>query len=170
MDVHGRLGSDKAKDLYYIGQNEAIFNCNRYLKWVLEGLIHSIIVFTIPFYILEQGIIREDGVNGDLWNFSVASFTAIFLIVTLKMMVFIRVYNWIHWVAIGVTSVGFYFGYVIISNYFSFSKTHLSIEVILSTPLFYLTVLFTAGAAIFFDFFLTQAYNLWWQGPSEYLR
>ena len=35
VDVHGRLGSDKAKDLYYIGQNEAIFNCNRYLKWVL---------------------------------------------------------------------------------------------------------------------------------------
>ena len=137
---------------------------------MLEGLIHSIFVFTVPFYLFEKSVIREDGLNGDLWNYSVATFTAIVLIVTLKMMVYTRVYNWLHWVAILVTSVGFYLSYVIISNYFSFSKTHLSIIVILSSPLFYFAVLLTTGFLILLDFCISQSNNLICQGPVEYLR
>ena len=110
-------------------------------------------MFAFPYYIFEQTIIREDGLNGDLWNYSVASFTSIILIVSLKLMNYTRLYNWLHWVSISLTSVGLYLGYMVVSNYFSFSKTHLSIIVILSSGYFYFTVAFTTGFPILCDFF-----------------
>ena len=107
--------------------------------------------------------------NGDLWNYSVASFTSIILIVTLKLMNYTRLYNWQHWVSITLTSVGLYLGYMVVSNYFSFSKTHLSIIVILSTGYFYFTVLFTTGFPILCDFFANQVSSLLLKNPTDYL-
>lgn len=68
--------------LYYVGQKSMIFNWRNYFLWVLIGCVHSVIVYFIPFYAFEYSILNINGFNGDMWVFSITSFTAVIFVNT----------------------------------------------------------------------------------------
>ena len=84
-----------------------------------SGLIHSLIVFFVPIYHFKEILLSENAENSDLWSFSVTSFTAVILIVTLRLMLFERFFSWINADCIALLSVGLYFAYIWYANYFT---------------------------------------------------
>ena len=70
---------------YSIGKDNKLFTFARFSLWVANGFYHSLIVFFIPLYAAEEGILTESGLNHDLWGFSISSFSAIIIIVNLKL-------------------------------------------------------------------------------------
>jgi magnesium-transporting ATPase (P-type) len=66
--------------LYYVGQKSTIFNWTNYFIWVIYGVAHAVIVFTIPYFIFKDSIWQESGTTADIWIFSVTSFTSLFCV------------------------------------------------------------------------------------------
>ena len=119
--------------LYYVGQRSLIFSATNYLKWIVEAALHSVVVFIVAYWSHRDAILHEDGRNNDLWSFSVTVFTAVILIVTLKLVLYTRMLNWVSALSFTLLSLAPYFGYVWVTNYLEFSNTHLSIEVTFSS-------------------------------------
>merc|ERR1711935_332878 len=77
--------------LYYIGAKNTIFNWNNYAFHNLLGLIHSVVIFYIPIYALqESGILLENGHNVDMSAMNLTSFTAMFGVVTSRLVLWTR--------------------------------------------------------------------------------
>ena len=69
--------------LYYVGQKSTVFNWSNYFLWVSEGILHSLIVFLIPYFVFNNSIlVGESGHDTDLWTFSITSFSAIIIVST----------------------------------------------------------------------------------------
>ena len=67
--------------LYYVGQKSTVFNWSNYFLWVSEGILHSLIVFLIPYFVFNKSIlVGESGHDTDLWTFSITSFSAIIIV------------------------------------------------------------------------------------------
>ena len=52
------------------------------LRWTLEGIWHSLVLFLFPLYALTTS--RSDGTTDALYVFGVGSFTAVVIVVNLK--------------------------------------------------------------------------------------
>jgi magnesium-transporting ATPase (P-type) len=69
--------------LYYVGQKSTVFNLSNYLLWVSVAILHSLIVFLIPYFVFNKAIlVGGSGHDTDLWTFSITSFTAIIIVRT----------------------------------------------------------------------------------------
>ena len=53
--------------IYFIGQENCIFNYTNYFLWVVEGIVEAIMISLFCIYILGQTSINESGYNSDLW-------------------------------------------------------------------------------------------------------
>ena len=51
---------------YSIGNENQLFTFPRFILWIFNGFFHSFIVFFIPFYAAEEGILTENGHVYDL--------------------------------------------------------------------------------------------------------
>ena len=129
-DLDGAEYKKYLSKLYYVGQRSAIFNMKGFAYWMFMGVMNSVIVFFVPYGIFQENVLNDNGDNNDMWSFSVASFTAVIFIVTLKLMASERYYTWINLFSIFVLSLGIYFCYVWASNFTGFSSTYLSMQVI----------------------------------------
>lgn len=47
--------------LYYVGQKSMIFNWKNFSIWYITGLIHSVIIFVVPFFVFETAILLKSG-------------------------------------------------------------------------------------------------------------
>lgn len=104
------------------------------------GICHALIVFLLPLGIFHENVLNANADNNDMWSFSVASFTSVIIIVTLKLMVSESYFTWVNFVCIFCLSLGIYFLYIWASNYTGFSSTYYSMVMIFSTCQYYLTV------------------------------
>ena len=136
----------------------------------MEAILHSLIIFIVPYFAYNGTILSEESYNGDLWSISLSSFTSMMLIVTLKLMVFERFYCWINIVSISICSLGIYFLYVFASNWTGFSNTHASMQVIFVTSNMYLSVLLCVGLAYFLDIFKRAFVFSFKPTPTDYLK
>lgn len=71
--------------LYYVGQKSTIFNIPNYLLWIMVGVCHALVIFLLPYYIYLGTVIEEKGETGDMWAFSISSFTAIIIVTRFKL-------------------------------------------------------------------------------------
>ena len=79
--IDGKQYKEFYPKLYFVGQKSTIFNFKNYLKLVAAGFFHSICVFFIPYFaFMQTGIMHKDGKNGDLWTFSVCSFSSLMIV------------------------------------------------------------------------------------------
>ena len=53
--------------IYFIGQENCIFNYQNFFMWLLEGAIEAIIITLFSFYILAEASLDKDGLNSDYW-------------------------------------------------------------------------------------------------------
>lgn len=53
--------------LYYIGQDNCIFNYRNFFFWVLEGIAEAILIFFFAIYILSTQSVNGSGRSSDMW-------------------------------------------------------------------------------------------------------
>jgi Phospholipid-translocating P-type ATPase C-terminal len=105
-----------------------------------------------------------------MWSFSVSSFTAVIFIVTLRLMLTSRYFTWLNLFCIFFMSLGIYFAYVWGSNYTSFSGTYQSIQMIFSSPHYYLSVFVCVSFCYLIDL-LIEAWRFEIKtSPTNFLR
>lgn len=105
-----------------------------------------------------------------MWVFSIASFTAVIFIVSLKLMVTSRYFTWFNMISIFFLSLGIYFTYVWASNYTGFSNTYASVPEIFGSPLYYLTVVLCVSFCYIVDIFIESWKFEFRTNPTDFLR
>lgn len=156
--------------LYYVGQRSLIFTIPNYVIWTGSGILQSLMVFLVSHFAFDRAIISGDGYNEDLWLVSITRFTAIIVIVNMRLMVTSRWFNGFNLACIFLLSMLLYYAYTWVADSLSYSKTYKTSQTLHESPLFYLVVLLCAGAAFAVDLlFETVKVNLLGR-PSAFLR
>eukprot|EP01022_Parablepharisma_sp_SALTPOND_P033355 TRINITY_DN88560_c0_g1_i1.p1 TRINITY_DN88560_c0_g1~~TRINITY_DN88560_c0_g1_i1.p1 ORF type:complete len:1431 (-),score=165.41 TRINITY_DN88560_c0_g1_i1:96-4388(-) len=140
--------------LYYQGQGNTIFNTKNILLFFFYGVLHSCIAFFLPLLFLQNNIINSEGYTGDMWVSSLVSFTAIIIIVNLKLYTIERFFNWVNIFSYLALSLGLYIAVQWISNYFNEFLVYNTIETLYESPLYYLTVLLCCALTFALDHFI----------------
>jgi hypothetical protein len=60
--------------IYYIGQENCIFNYRNFFLWVAEGALEACLIFFFALYIFD-GSINQSGANTDLWVVSLVMYS-----------------------------------------------------------------------------------------------
>jgi magnesium-transporting ATPase (P-type) len=53
--------------VYFIGQENCIFNYKNFFMWLLEGAIEAVLITLFAFYILGEASLSQDGYNSSYW-------------------------------------------------------------------------------------------------------
>jgi magnesium-transporting ATPase (P-type) len=53
--------------IYFIGQENCIFNYANFFMWTLEGMLEAVLISLFTIYILGTSSISQSGYNSDLW-------------------------------------------------------------------------------------------------------
>ena len=146
--------------LYYVGQAKTIFTPQRFLGWVLWAIFQSLILFGLNFLVFQSAIIDSDGLNGDLWSFSISYFTTIILLVDLKLALNTTYWIFLNWIALIPLSFCIYFGYFFVSNYLSSTWAYLTPLILVRTMHFYGSVLLGLFTFFLIDYLIFSIPNL----------
>ena len=145
----------KIPSVYSVGRENQLFTLKRFLIWIFTGTAHSCIVFFIPFYAAEEGIISGNGHNYDQWSFSIASFTAIIIIVNLKLALNTKLWNRFHYVCMFALSIGLYFVFILIYDAVTYTPSYHTVYTLLGTHYYYFCVIATVLLVCVVDLPLT---------------
>ncbi|CAG9323285.1 unnamed protein product [Blepharisma stoltei] len=136
---------------YNVGRLNQIFTARNFWGWLLNGILHSVIVFFIPLYAAEEGIMNKKGYNYDHWGFSIMSFTSIILIVNLKLGLNTKYWNWVHYLAIGITSILAYLLFIVIYDPFTSTPSNMTLYQMFATQYFYIGIITTTLFVVVLD-------------------
>ena len=153
-----------------MGQRSLSFSSITYLQWIIEGALHSLLAFIVSYWAYRDAILHDNGLNNDLWSFSVTVFTAIIIIVTMKLVLYSRMFNWFNVTCFIVFSLGPYFLYVWVTNFTEFSNTHLSIVVTFNSPQFYFVCVLCVCSAFVVDLARRAVEFNIFPGPADFLQ
>ena len=79
--------------LYRAGPKNYYFNLKTFWIYIIYGLIHSILCFTIPAYGLKN-IINNKGDTMNNWKISTVSFSMVIHVVSIKLLLISNFWNW----------------------------------------------------------------------------
>jgi len=103
--------------LYEIGQRGEQFGLGLLWAWFGYGIFHAFIIYFGMLMFFEWGVINQDGTTYDLWSIAIIGFSAVVLVVNLKVAVETYYWTWLNYLGIAVT-LGFWFLYSIIYTSF----------------------------------------------------
>jgi len=136
-------------ELYETGQKSHEFSKPIFWGWILMGITHSIIIFFLTFYIL-QDVMDSDGTNAGLFMVGHTAFTSIILVVNVVLCLEFCSVNVFHWLAVGISVLAWYaflgiYQYVDLEEY---NEIYLIGGRLLSLPAFWLVSILVAIIAI----------------------
>ena len=145
---------------YYYGRENFGFNIQIFFNNMIQGLFYSIIIFFFCESVMSsKHIIGNNGDISDLWVNSNTQFTAIFFVVTIRIIIQSNYLCWINWFFILFISFGLYFFYFWLSSLFFYSETMNVAKIIFKYPIFYLFLILIVGAEFVFDLFI-RSFNI----------
>lgn len=138
-----------------------MLNKVNFAKWELLGLWHSLLIFYIPLYAITEG---------DMWTQSLASFTSMMFVVSLKLLLSSRNMTYMNFIALFPGSICVYLIYFWVSNFLPEAVMSDVVMAANRKPQFYLTVLCTVSSCFFMDLFIDSFLFMYKPTPSEFLR
>lgn len=132
---------------YEIGQKRHLFTLRTYLSHIGKGVLHSIIIFYIPWMVFaESQVLNAGGQSADFWSASITSFTCIILVVNLKLALVVREWNLYVLGAILLCSVSVYFCFIFIYNALAeTSSIRHTLVPLLRSPAYWLCIVLCLG-------------------------
>ena len=138
---------------YELGQKGKIFTVKNYIRSIMKGVLHSIIIFFIPMAVFsESHALGKNGQSVDFWAVSITSFTCIILTVNLKLALIVREWNWYVIVGILGCSVSVFFAFVFIyDSLASTSSIRYTLVTLMATSGFWLCIILCLGLILLLE-------------------
>ncbi|KAL4486127.1 hypothetical protein ABPG72_012180 [Tetrahymena utriculariae] len=141
----------KFPTFYYTSQDKTIFTDSNFLSWVIQGLIHGLIIFYCTYLTFDSITFSKDGLSTDLWNFSLIIFTSIILVADMKIAMFTRYWTWITYFTFIFSSLILYFAFLLGSQSIQTSEVWLTPFQMFQNSQFYFILFQTCGIILAFD-------------------
>ena len=103
--------------IYFIGQENCIFNYRNYFAWLIEGMLEATVITVIFYFILSDKAVNSNGVSSSYWLVGLTIYSAVIVVVTFKLATHTRFWSILLIITIIFLSLGFYVAYMWISNY-----------------------------------------------------
>lgn len=152
---------------YYQGQKKKLFNTKRYVNWVVQGLVHGAIIFTLCCVVFYYNILNLDGYTNDLWLLSIYLYSCLILVVDLKLALYTQAWSIFFIIALVVTSLVFYFMYILISSEISSLQVFATSFMLYQSPSFYFLMFLNVGFVCLFDLVIVYLKQNYKSGPIE---
>ncbi len=142
--------------LYQATQKSEYFNYRVFWLWIAKSIIHSVVLFWMPMWGFSEGVVWVSGKNGDYLVVGNIVYTLVVITVCLKAGLEIESWSWITHVTIW-GSIGFWFVFLIVYSFFwplglpVAANMAGMINLIVSTPLFWLGILLVPFVALMPD-------------------
>mmetsp|Transcript_12095 Transcript_12095/g.1817 ORF Transcript_12095/g.1817 Transcript_12095/m.1817 type:complete len:138 (+) Transcript_12095:886-1299(+) len=137
---------------------------------MLNGFFHSGLVFFVPLYVAaESQSLTDNGHNHDLWSISITSFSCIIVVVSIKLIMYTKIWNWVHFVVLGFCSIFPYFAFIFIYDFITETPAYLTMNALASSYYFYFNIIATGLIVIVLDGGLYFARRSFWPTKSEIL-
>ena len=102
--------------LYRETQKSAFFNHKVFWKWIVNAIIHSAILFWLPMFTFETGIVWESGLNGDYLVVGNIVYSCVMVTVCLRAGLAVDSWNWLIHLSIW-GSIAFWFLFLTFYSY-----------------------------------------------------
>ena len=66
--------------LYSVNLDGSAFNLPQFFKAIAEGAVHSVLIFLLTYFSLENALFHQDGSTSDIWYFSITTFTSVIFV------------------------------------------------------------------------------------------
>lgn len=53
--------------IYFIGQENCIFNYKNYTMWMIEGVVEALVITLVSIYVIGNTSLNSSGINPDYW-------------------------------------------------------------------------------------------------------
>lgn len=67
--------------LYYVGQQNKLFNVPNFFKSVFKGACHAVLIFVVTYLTLKKASVDPEGRVADMWYFSVTIYTSVIFVI-----------------------------------------------------------------------------------------
>ena len=140
--------------LYYIGQNNKIFNFINFFKWIIWAFYHSILFFSLNYFVYSENIMNIDGHNSDFWAFSITFFSIIIVAVNFQLGLYTKNWTFIFFLCLFLLSIFVYFAYIWVSDNIDVFACSYSAKTIFSSFVFYGSLFLIVGVAFGIELFM----------------
>ena len=127
--------------LYFVGQRNQRFNKTTILSWLVQGSIHSLLIYLTVKYALQSFILNRYGQTDDLWSRSILLYTTVIICVNVRLMTCCKFWSWTFINSILISSLLFYFVYIWIADNIDSFPLYQTAQMIFSSFYFYATIL-----------------------------
>lgn len=154
-DEDGINTSDLLKEyypyLYYMGQKSYIFTIWNAIKWISIGIVFGVMLYLLTIYSVCNTTINPDGHTADIWFVSILNYTAVVLVVDLKLGMHTKTWTWLNWISIIVLSVLIYLSFTFVGEYLPFFNSNHTVMTLYKTWHFFLLQLLLLITAYLYD-------------------
>lgn len=146
----------KYPSLYHSSQKSEYFNHRIFWLWILNSIIHSIFLFSLPMLGYQYGVVWSNGLNGDYLVVGNIVYSFVVVTVCCKAGLEMESWSWISHVSIW-GSILFWFTFLVVYSYVWPLGIPLAanmagmVGLIFSTPLFWLGLLMVPFATLIPD-------------------
>ena len=160
--------------LYKETQKGLFFNNKVFWKWIINAIIHSMILFWLPMKAFEYGMIWDNGKTGDYLTLGNTVYSCVVLTVCLKAGMETNAWNWIIHLSIWGSIVLWYL-YLTLTSFFwptlPFSADMTGMIVMLSkTPFFWMCMLMVPFCTLLPDIILQSLTLTVKPSPTDIVR
>jgi len=147
---------DQEEDLDLLGEKETfyfqgiidkLFHTVRFWKWVFQGAFQGFIIYTIFYFSFST--CEDTGLNQDLWSIGSMVYSAVVLIVNIRLLFSTNSHNIISLVFFALSIFSYYFVLYLMSQY-KFENFN-NFNMIMFSPRFYLAHLLSVACILIFD-------------------
>ncbi len=71
-----------------LGQQNTIFTYKNFFLWVWQGILHGCFIFFFCVFLYSNEIMTGEGHVADFWMFSITIYTAVILVVNIKLAIY----------------------------------------------------------------------------------
>lgn len=137
--------------LYYIGQKNSIFSFYTSIGWIVVGIGFGALLFFVSIYSISNMGINKDGHTSDLWYFSILNYTAVVLVVDLKLGMYTRTWTFLNWLSIIGLSLLIYLSFTFVGDNLYFFNSNYTVLTMYTSGQFYLLQALLVVAAYLYD-------------------
>lgn len=159
--------------LYKEGVENILFSWPRILGWMFNGVISSIIIFSLSITSLKHQAFRSDGQVGDFGVLAATMYSCVVWSVNCQMALSINYFTWIHHLLIW-GSITFWYIFLVVYGTLppTFSKTayRILLEACAPSPLYWLVILLVVFSTLVPYFTVRAVQMQFWPMPHDKIQ
>ncbi|XP_046395315.1 probable phospholipid-transporting ATPase IA isoform X5 [Ischnura elegans] len=164
----------KYPSLYKTTQSSQFFNVRVFWVWIGNALIHSVLLYWLPFLALQKDVIWGNGREGGYLLLGNIVYTYVVVTVCLKAGLITNAWTWLTHLAIWGSIVAWFLFILIYSNFWPtipLGAVMLGMDrMIFSSPVFWLGLILIPFSSLLLDIFVKVIYNTAFKSTTERVR